>query len=154
MATTAEVIEFTSTDTSPLVSRMRELASAGAGWINVGPGLTPEEFASLPAPSAVAKWFSGRGPAVPMATWTPGSPSQIGLAHGTGPGAMNRLDEAGVELPRGWHQRQDHAKHGIVVELPASAALDAVVEWLLRAMVVLSPRVAIGDDWIAETYRR
>ena len=155
---TADAIEFTSDDTSALVARMEELSRRGEGWINVGPGLTPEEFSTLPPRSAIAKWVSGRGPAVPMSTWTPasegrrGSPAQIGIAHGTGPDALARLEAEGIEVPAGWTKRQDHAKNGIVLELPTSVAHAAVVDWLTRAMVALSPRVEIGNDWIAEAY--
>jgi len=160
MATTADLLEFTTADTSLLVARMRELAACGDGWINIGPGLTPEEFAALPPRSTVSKWISGRGPAVPMATWTPpsakgrGRPAQVGIAHGAGPNALDRLEAAGVVLPAGWVKRGDHAKNGIVAELPDTATHGAVVEWVLRAMVSLSlsPAVAIGDDWIAEVY--
>jgi hypothetical protein len=158
MAMTADVIEFTRGDTSLIVARMLQLEVLGSGWINIGPGLTPEEFSTLPSQSTVGKWISGRGPAVPMATWTPASskgrarPANLGIAHGTGPNALDRLDEAGVALPTGWHKRQDHAKNGIVAELPGTERHDAVVDWAMRAMVVLSPRVAIGDDWIAEVF--
>lgn len=158
MATTAAVIEFTDDDVSPLVERMAALEQRGEGWINLGPGLTPEEFATLPTQSTVAKWISGRGPAVPMATWTPastkgrGSPAQIGLAHGTGPNALDRLEDAGLALPGGWQKKQDHAKNGIVAELPAVASHEAVVGWLLAAITALSDRVSVGSDWIAEAY--
>ncbi|MEQ8839985.1 MAG: hypothetical protein RIB98_03315 [Acidimicrobiales bacterium] len=158
MAATADVMEFTRRDVSPVVARMEELADRGDGWMNLGPGLTPEEFASLPAQSTVGKWVSGRGPAVPMATWTPaprrgrGRLAQIGISHGTGPNALARLESDGVVLPADWQKKQDHAKHGIVVELPDSAESGIVLTWLFRAMVVLSPRVAVGENWIAEFY--
>ncbi|MEZ5247398.1 MAG: hypothetical protein R2707_20085 [Acidimicrobiales bacterium] len=158
MATTAHVIEFTRDDTSPVIARMQQLESLGSGWINLGPGLTPEDFSTLPTQSTVGKWISGRGPAVPMATWTPASPkgrarsANIGIAHGTGPNALDRLADAGVALPSGWQKRQDHAKNGIVAALPDTVDHAGVVDWALRAMVVLSPRVAIGDEWIAEVF--
>lgn len=159
MAITADVIEFTVDDTTALVSCMEELAADGKGWINLGPGLTPEEFAALPPRSVLTKWISGRGPVVPMATWTPAStqgrvtPAQVGVSHGTGPNALARLGASGVDLPAQWTKKQDHAKNGIVAEIPASVSHEAVVTWLLRAMVALSPQVEIGHDWIAEAYR-
>lgn len=158
MATTATVIEFTDDDLAPLLERMDALIRREEGWINLGPGLTPEEFAALPTRSTVAKWISGRGPAVPMATWTPastkgrGGPAQIGLAHGTGPNALERLRGVGLPLPSGWQKKQDHAKNGIVAELPASAGPEVVVEWLLAAIRELSDRVPAGPDWIAEVH--
>lgn len=158
MAITADVIEFTSSDTSALLDRMALMDSRGDGWINIGPGLTPEQFATLPARSGLASWFSGRGPAVPMATWSPrstqgrGQPAQIGLAHGTGPDALVRLDEAGIALPPAWLKKQDHAKNGIVAEIPDGTSHHSVVEWVIRAMEALSPRIATGHDWVAEAY--
>ena len=158
MATTPDVIEFASTDVAAVVARMEEFAGRGDGWINIGPGLTPEQFAALPARSTMAKWISGRGPAVPMATWTPasrgsrGGRAQLGIAHGTGPNALDRLREAGVALPGGWEKQQDHAKNGIVASLPDTATPRSVVDWTIRALVALSPRVMVGDDWIAEVF--
>jgi len=155
---TADVVEFTTTDTSELEARMQSLAELGRGWINIGPGLSPEDFSKLPPRSAFSKWISGRGPVVPMATWTPAAadgkatPVQIGISHGTGPNALPRMAEEGLELPAGWVKRQDHAKNGIVAEVPATATHAAVVDWLLRAITALSPRVDVGSDWIAETY--
>jgi hypothetical protein len=158
MATTAEVIEFSREDPSRVVAQMSALTAAGGGWINMGPGLTPEDFSLLPTRSTVAKWLSGRGPAVPMATWTPASrgrrpePAHIGIAHGTGPHAVRRLEDDSIEVPTGWQKKQDHAKNGIVVELPESAPHEAVIAWLVRAMIALSPQIEIGEEWIAEVY--
>jgi len=154
---TASVIEFSSDDVGALVAQMDAMSVRGKGWINVGPGLTPEQFAALPERSGLGKWFSGRGPAVPMATWTPSpmdgrSPAQIGIAHGTGPDALKRLAEQAIELPPDWVKRQDHAKNGVVAELPTSAAHESVVEWMMVVMAALSPRVEVGQEWVAEVY--
>lgn len=155
MAITAEEIEFTPHDLAPILARMDTLAAAGRGWINIGPGLTQEEFAALPTQSTVGKWISGRGPAVPMATWSPADgpgPVTIGISHGTGPKALDRLAADGLGLPPSWRKRQDHAKHGIVAEAPATTSPDDVLAWLLPAMAALSPRVAVGENWVAEVY--
>lgn len=155
MTMTADEIEFTAQDLAPLLTRMDALAARGKGWINIGPGLTQEEFAGLPTQSTLGRWFSGRGPAVPMATWNPtdaSGPVTIGVSHGTGPKALERLADEGLGLPPGWRKRQDHAKHGIVAEVPAATPHREVLAWLLPAMAVLSPRVAVGENWIAEVY--
>lgn len=127
----------------------------GEGWVNFQPWLTDDEHARLPERTTLGDWFSGRGPAVAMATWMPAArgrkprPAQVGVEHGTGPGALDRLAEAGIELPDGWFKRQDHAKHGIVAELPEGQDLAAVVRWLLIAATRLRTVVEPGDDWIA-----
>jgi len=90
-----------------------------------------------------------------MTTWTPSAgrvPAQVGIAHGTGPNALDRLSDQGITLPDGWVKRQDHAKNGIVAELPGAATYESVVAWSMRAMAALSTRVEVGEEWIAEVY--
>lgn len=160
MAMTVDVVEFTRADPAPLVEHLERLADAndGNGWINFGPALSAEEFSAVPHKSGLGKWFSGRGPAVPMATWTPGldgarpRAAQVGVEHGTGPNALDRLEEVGHRLPGDWLKKQDHAKHGIVAELPPAADPMSTVQWLLRAMAELSPLISTGDEWIAEVH--
>ena len=76
-------------------------------------------------------------------------PAQIGLEHGTGPKALERLAEIGVGLPERWVTRQDHAKHGIVAELPADEDPSVVITWLIVAATVLRTVVEPGEHWIA-----
>lgn len=127
----------------------------GEGWINFHPMLTDEERARVPERTTLGEWFSGRGPAVAMGTWTPSAvgrkprPAQIGLAHGTGPKALERLDEIGVGLPDGWFKRQDHAKHGVVADLPAGEEPSRIITWLIVAATVLRTVVEPGEQWAA-----
>ena len=155
-----ETIAFDSADTSPVVREMETLADRGdgLGWINIGPGLRDDQIDSLPTPSPLGRWFSGRGPAVPMATWTPPrgvpaeSPPTVGVEHGAGPKALDRLSDAGAPLPAGWRKVQDHAKNGIVVQPAAGASHDEVLGWLLSACWALCP-IEIEDNWLAEVHR-
>lgn len=155
-----ETIAFDSADTSPVVHEMESLADRGdgLGWINIGPGLRDEQIDQLPAPSPLGRWFSGRGPAVPMATWTPPRGAQAGLVptvgveHGAGPKALDRLRDAGAPLPAGWRKVQDHAKHGIVAHPPPSASHADVLRWLLDVCWALCP-IEIEDHWLAEVHR-
>ena len=161
MAITVEVVELERTDPGGLTGCMAELEARGdgKGWINFGPALSAEELAPVPHKTGLGQWFSGRGPAVPMATWTPGvargraRPAQVGLAHGTGPDALDRLADVGLSLPAGWVGKQDHAKHGIVAELPDAVDHRSIVDWLIAAMAELSPIIPTGDRWIAEVHR-
>lgn len=134
---------------------MRHLAARpdGQGWVNIGPDLPEEAHALIPARTGLAAWFSGRGPAIAMGTWIPaspkGHPAQVGIEHGTGPKALVRLADVGVSLPAGWRKRQDHAKHGIVIDLPPGLDHDEIVGWMLEACAALMSIVESGDDWLA-----
>ena len=127
----------------------------GEGWINFHPMLTDEERTRIPERTTLGEWFSGRGPAVAMGTWTPPATgakprlAQIGLAHGTGPKALVRLDELGVGLPDGWVKRQDHAKHGVVADLPTGEDPSRIITWLIVAATVLRTVVEPGEQWAA-----
>lgn len=161
MAFETEAVEFHRDESEPVVAAMVELADRGdgEGWINIGPLLDEDQQRRVPERSGLAAWFSGRGPAVALATWTPPATgrkprlAQLGVAHGTGPDALKRLDELGLGLPAGWVKRQDHAKHGIVVDLPHSADPAAIVRWLIAASTVLRTIVEPGTTWGAEIYR-
>ncbi len=157
-----ETIAFDSADVTPVVREMEGLVARGdgLGWINIGPGLRDDQIEKLPSPSPtmLARWFSGRGPAVPMATWTPprGAPATsqptVGVEHGVGPKALDRLADAGAPLPAGWRKVQDHAKNGIVVHPPPQAPHTEVLEWLLSVCWALCP-IEIEDNWLAEIHR-
>lgn len=160
-------ITFGRGDSSSVVAAMAEIAAApgAGGWVNVGPALTDEQAAQVPPNSGLAAWFSGRGPAVAMGTWMPPSvgsrsgAAQVGVEHGQGPNALKRLREAGLELPHGWQKRQDHAKHGVVIELGGDVELSAIVEWIVEAVTILTSETilrsgtAVEDRFIAAVYR-
>ena len=156
----SETVAFESSDLSAVVRAMQTLAARGdgLGWINIGPGLRDDQIDSLPQPTALGRWFSGRGPVVPMATWTPprkaSSAAQptVGVEHGAGPKALDRLRDAGAPLPPGWHKVQDHAKHGIVAHPAPGAAHEDVLEWLMAACWALCP-IDIEDHWLAQVHR-
>lgn len=155
-----ETIDFDSAGIVPVVREMESLVARGdgLGWVNIGPGLRDDQIDQLPAPTLLGRWFSGRGPAVPMATWTPprgdraGSPPTVGVEHGAGPKALDRLRDAGAPLPAGWRKVQDHAKNGIVVQPAAGASHREVLRWLLSACWALCP-IDIEDHWLAEVHR-
>ena len=155
-----ETIAFDSADASAVVREMEILAARGdgLGWINIGPGLRDDQIDRLPEPTVLGRWFSGRGPAVPMATWTPPqggsarSQPTVGVEHGAGPKALDRLRDAGAPLPAGWRKVQDHAKNGVVVHPPSGAPHTDVLAWLLSVCWALCP-IEIEDHWLAEVHR-
>ncbi|HEX8804602.1 MAG TPA: hypothetical protein VF743_10420 [Acidimicrobiales bacterium] len=149
------MVEFRADRREPVVERMAALAAGRSGWINLSPGLDVD--VPPPARSPLAGVLSGRGPAVPLATWTPGdakSAASAGIQHGRGPKAADQLAEAGAPVPDGWRVVQDHAKRGLVLTPPAgtsAAELDAVLAWLLRATAALCPLPTTGE-WRAYCY--
>ena len=153
-------IEFGRGDSSAVVAAMAEIVAApgAGGWVNIGPALTDEQAAQVPPKSGLAAWFSGRGPAVAMGTWMPtpvgGRPrtAQVGVEHGQGPNALKRLRESGLELPHGWQKRQDHAKHGVVIELGGDDDLSAIVEWIICAVTILTSDIGLEDRFMAAVY--
>ncbi len=153
-----ETLPFDSGDLDAVVAEMDRLAGRGdgLGWINVGPGLREEQIERLPAPTLLGRWFSGRGPAVPMGTWTPARAASarplVGIEHGAGPKALDRLRDAGAPLPQGWRKVQDHAKNGIVVEPSASASHRDMLRWILAACQSLCV-IETEDHWIAKIHR-
>lgn len=147
-----------------------------AGWINIGPALKDEQIDVLPQPNVLSKWLSGRGPKIPMATWSPSQSSRlsqssrrsqpsgsgaiclVGIEHGTGSNALDRLSQAGLALPAGWHKVQDHPKHGVVVKFAldkncettvALKSCETALSWMLASCVLLCP-ISLDNMWIAE----
>lgn len=142
-------------DLAPLEHEVAALAGdADGGWINLVPDV--EEGHEAPSRSALAAIFSARGDAVPFATWTapdrPDGRSSLGIQHGSGPQALARLREAGLDLPAGWQRAGDHPRRGLVVTAPADAEAEEVVWWLLTAAHALST-VPLQGVWRANVYR-
>jgi hypothetical protein len=139
-----------------LEEAVAELDAAGAGWVNVGPDIDEDD---LPPPSGgLGKLFGGRGPAVPHATWVAGAarrggqrPSELGIEHGSGPKAVARLKEAGLDLPAGWLVRQDHVRRGLVLAVPPGTPAEEIVGFLLGAAARLA-QVPVGDRWLADVH--
>jgi hypothetical protein len=156
-----DVVEFEEQRRSRVVDRMAELAEAGAGWINVSPGLDVD----VPPPprSPLAAIFGSRGPTVPLGTWTPAQgrdPASVGVHHSQGTRAIDLLAERNVAVPHGWRKLQDHPKRGLVLVVPPPAPgalptaddLDTVLDWLLRATGALCPVRRTGE-WRAYVHR-
>lgn len=136
---------------------MGAMAHAHTGWMNFEPAVYVED--APPPDAGFFSLFSGRGPAVPLATWTPPSaprrgraePAMIGLQHPAGGKARPLLERLGHPVPDGWPVTQDYAKKGMVVAVPPAAGHDEVVRWLLRAAGFLSA-VPLTGQWRAAVY--
>jgi len=106
-----------------LVEALGEVAGSPGSWVNVEPDVDDSARSEVPG---LFQWFSARGSQVPVGTFVAGTdrdlPS-IGLDHGTGRGAGDRLEAAGVTVAEPWKLRQDHPKRGLVWEFTVQAPL-------------------------------
>ncbi|MCU1454677.1 MAG: hypothetical protein JWN46_2823 [Acidimicrobiales bacterium] len=148
---------FDEDDLAPAVDRMAAMAEHGSGWVNFLPEV-PED-AEVPRGGGLFTIFTARGPAVPLATWTPASRAkpdarmEMGIEHGSGPQALARLAEHQLALPPGWRKRSDHPKRGLVVDAPGTTDLDDALWWLLAASHVLA-RAPLTGEWLAQLHDR
>lgn len=150
-------IRFTEDDLSEVAAVLADLDAAttgsASGWVNFLPEV---EDGHEPAPrSAVAAIFSARGDAIPLATWTspakPGGRPNLGIEHGSGPQALEKLARFGVELEPGWLKVADHPRRGLVVACPREIEPDHALWWLLTATHILSV-VPLTENWLAKVY--
>ncbi|HEX7275940.1 MAG TPA: hypothetical protein VF244_01065 [Acidimicrobiales bacterium] len=140
-----------------MVAVMDAMAAAHKGWVNFEPSVDPGDLTG--AGGGFFGLFSGRGPEVALATWTPptlarrgrGEPAMIGLQHGAGRRIKSVLADAGHPVPEGWVVTQDYVKKGLVIALPAGVDHAGVLRWLLGAARATSP-VPIGPMWRASVY--
>lgn len=152
-----EYVEFGVGDLAGVVAVMDRVSDTGDGWLNFEPAVDAD---AVPDEPGFFGLFSGRGPSVPLATWTPASapgrsrpePAMVGLQHGAGSKARPLLTAHGPAVPQSWRLTQDHARKGLVLALPSSAANAEVLEWLLEAAAVLST-VPLTGRWRAAVYR-
>jgi hypothetical protein len=131
------------------------MVATRSGWMNLLPEVEPEF--EQPPRGMLASIFSGRGRAVPMATIaTPEEADQeltVGIEHGAGPKALDRLSERQLPLPDGWRKLADHPRRGLVLAAPLTTDLDDLLWWVLAAGHALSP-VPLTGSWLARVYKR
>jgi len=145
-----EQIDFAFDDRAAVLARMERLVERKKGWINLSPALDEDE--EPPARSSNFGLFSGRGPDVPLCTWVPGPPVEIGIQHGAGPKAKQALRELGEPVPDGWRVTQDHSRRGLVVVVPEGTPGDRALDWLLRAGTALASHLKLAGWWRAAIY--
>lgn len=112
-------------DPADMVEGLLEVAGQPGSWLNIEPDVQDSLRADV---SGLFSWFSARGSQVPVGTLvaaSPRSPASIGIDHGSGRGAGDRLTAAGIGPPPGWVLRQDHPKRGLVWESPAGPGTPA-----------------------------
>lgn len=157
MGVDVEFLEFDPDSPDEVLGAMGDLAG-GTGWVTFDPAI--DERFPAPAENLFGKIVSGRGPAVPRATWVPADverrrpePMSVGILHGTGADAMGRLAEKDIVLPERWRVVADHSKRGLVAWVPIDIPLDGVLAWTLAASRALT-RVPLAGGWRAAVHRR
>ncbi len=149
-------VEFEPDQVDGVVAAMAAIGEAGKGWVNFEPAVDVDD---VPPESGTFSLFSGRGPSVPLATWTPGStsrrgrrePAMLGLQHPAGSKAKALLADRGHPVPEGWVVVQDHVRKGLVVSIPASVTPREALDWVLEAGRRLST-VPLTGRWRAAIY--
>ena len=151
MAAPPEQIDFLLDDRATVLGHIERLQQSKKGWINLSPALDEDE--EPPPRSSTFGLFSGRGPDVPLCTWVPGPPVEIGIQHGAGAKAVQVLRDLGKPVPDGWRVTQDHSRRGLVVLVPDGTANDVVLDWLLDAGTALASHLKLAGWWRAAVYR-
>jgi len=150
-------LEFDPLHLAEVLAAMSSIADTHEGWVNFEPAVHVED--APPPDAGFFSLFSGRGPAVPLGTWTPPSaprrgrvePAMLGLQHSAGGKARPVLERLGHPVPDGWPVTQDYAKKGMVVAVPPAASTEDAVRWLLTAASLLSS-VPLTGRWRAAVY--
>ena len=144
-----EIFYIDSESHQDLELAIKKIIDLEDGWINVEPSVDEEDHNEVPGFFA---WFSARGPKVPVGTFVPGSKqslASVGIAHGSGRGASDQLEGLGVKPPASWISRQDHAKHGLVWEIPPNHTVPSeVTSMILQGTIGLSTVPTTGG-WTA-----
>jgi len=157
---TVEFIEFDPDAPGEVLAVMGELAAAsgGSGWLTLDPAI--DDRFPPPTQSTFGRLVSGRGPAVPRATWVPADterrrpePMSVGILHATGAKAVERLADKDVHVPERWRVIADHSKRGLVAWVPIDIPHDEVLAWTLLAARSLT-RIPLTGGWRAAVHRR
>lgn len=146
-------VEFDEDDLSPIEAVLADLQGHRRGWVNFVPEV---EDGHDPGPrSMVAAIFSARGDAIPHATWkaaeTEDGRSTLGIEHGSGPRALDRLVDRQLGLAQGWMKVADHPRRGLVVSAHREVPLADQLWWLLASSHALST-VPLTGAWLAKVY--
>ncbi len=152
-----EIVEFEPGVEGEIVEVMTQLAD-GSGWLTLDPAI--DERFPPPIPSTFGRLVSGRGPAVPRANWVPADtsrrrpePVSVGILHGTGSKAVERLADKEIVVPDRWKVVADHSKRGLVAWVPIDIAHLEVLRWTCAASRALT-RVPLEQKWRVAIHRR
>lgn len=157
MGVDVEFLEFDPDAPAEVLAAMADLAG-GTGWVTLDPAI--DDRFPAPAENLFGKIVSGRGPAVPRATWVPADverrrpePMSVGILHGTGADAVGRLAAKEIAVPERWKVVSDHSKRGLVAWVPIDVPVGDVLAWTLAASKGLT-RIPLTGRWRAAVHRR
>lgn len=156
-STDVELVEFVpGAGDEGIVAVMEELA-AGGGWLTLDPAF--DDRFPPPQQTTLGRLVSGRGPAVPRATWVPADldrrspePVSVGILHGTGARSVERLADKEIVVPDRWRVVADHSKRGLVLWVPIDVPHGDVLDWTCRAARALT-RVPLLEQWRVAVHR-
>lgn len=145
------MVHFRDGDLTEVAQEFQEIQerSNGREWITISPWVDAEH---LPVVSMLQRIFSARGSKVPEATWVPetnGQPAQLGFIHAQGPGAVERLTEAGVAVPEHFVVVSDHSKRGLLFGIHPDTTAEEILHFTVHVSAVLA-EVPTDDRWIAQ----
>lgn len=156
--TEIEFLEFIPGEGDAAVVAVMEELAGGSGWLTLDPSFD-EDFPP-PQQTTFGRLVSGRGPAVPRANWVPAEldrrrpePVSVGILHGTGARAVDRLADKDIQVPERWKVVADHSKRGLVAWVPIDEPHDEVLAWTCRAATALT-RVPLTAQWRVAVHRR
>jgi hypothetical protein len=138
-----EFFEFVPGAGDDAVVRVMEELADGSGWLTLDPAF--DDRFPPPQQTTLGRLLSGRGPAVPRATWVPAEldrrtpePVSVGILHGTGPKSAERLDDKDVAVPERW----------VPIDVPHLE----VLQWVCAATPALT-RVPLLEQWRVAVHR-
>ena len=144
-------IEFTLDDRHAVIAAMDELRANRRGWVTIQPLVHADEMPQQTG-GPVTGWLTGGLPPLPVGTWTAPvqrrkhlRPGSLGLAHPANAKVARRLVDAGVVAPQGWRAVQDNARRGVVLKVPADTPSVDILDWLMPAIVELTPIDTTGE---------
>ena len=156
MARPVNKIEFRPTEPADVLAAMATIADARDGWINLLPGVDPDDVP--PRPTGLSAVLAPRTPGAVMATWAPQTMTRrglqgatVGLLHPAGRFAARQLASLGVPVPQGWMIRQDNPRRGLIVIARVDAPNDEVLDWVIAAGEALATLASTGF-WRADIY--
>lgn len=156
--TTVDLLEFVPGEGDHAVVAVMDELSDGSGWLTLDPAF--DERFPPPQQTTFGRLVSGRGPPVPRANWVPAEvdrrrpePVSVGILHGTGARAVERLADKDIEVPDRWRIVADHSKRGLVAWVPIDVPHGDVLTWTIVASRALT-RVPLTEQWRVAIHRR
>jgi hypothetical protein len=156
MARPVNKMEFRPEEPADVLAAMATIADAKDGWINLLPGVDPDD--APPRPTGLSAVLAPRTPGAVMATWAPQTVTRkgpqgatIGLLHPAGRFAARQLASLGVPVPDGWTIRQDNPRRGLIVIARVDAPQQEVLDWIIAAGAAVSTLASTGY-WRADIY--